>query len=428
MNHILRDGFVNPQVNTANEELAELMEGFLSPAKLKQISGCEDLSHVTSLVLKVDTRLTSISSIGKSLSSLQQLKLNNSFIPSIRDLGSGYHNLTILWMARCSLDDVDSISSLTQLQELYLANNKIQDISSIGMLEFLEILDLEGNCVDDVEQVEQLALCGALVELTLQGNPIARGGVVNDELSDTEEETIREYRSMVGEAIPTLRILDDEELARNGESEASPAAYTSKLQQPKRPVTSFGRLSNIAFGAKEEEEEDFSSSLTMGDGDTMAGNPVLFLRSRRHKRSESANHDTGSLSKLFAELRTSVTQLPPAYSTIKQTSELVSITKLTNTKDLSVDDIDANRPLEPTVKIRSHHGRRINLKPRPTITVESIRQVEMGTGKISPVPPPILKPTGPPPPIFRRRREFVRNLKPLEIGTGNALSASVDNQ
>ena len=119
-------------------------------------------------------------------------------------------------MARCSLDDVDSISSLTQLQELYLANNKIQDISSIGMLEFLEILDLEGNCVDDVEQVEQLALCGALVELTLQGNPIARGGVVNDELSDTEEETIREYRTMVGEAIPTLRILDDEELARNG--------------------------------------------------------------------------------------------------------------------------------------------------------------------------------------------------------------------
>lgn len=47
-------------------------------------------------------------------------------------------------VCRCSLRDVDGVTSLESLEELYLAFNDISDISQISLLEKLEILDLEG--------------------------------------------------------------------------------------------------------------------------------------------------------------------------------------------------------------------------------------------------------------------------------------------
>ncbi|KAI9343574.1 hypothetical protein BDR26DRAFT_858353 [Obelidium mucronatum] len=384
---------VNPQVNSANDQLAELIDGFLSPEKLKRVSGCEDLTHVTALVLKVDTRLTSISIIGT------RFKLNNSYIPSIRDLGSGYSNLTVLWMARCSLTEVDGISSsLVNLKELYLANNEIFDISSIGMLDDLQVLDLEGNQIVDFEQIEQLALCNSLVELSLEGNPVSKMGAGDEASSNSEsgdEESRRQFRFW-------LCVLDFFLTSTIGDSGS--VIIPSKMIQPPRPVTSLGRLY-------------FSSNLTFGNGDTMAGNPVLFLRSRR-KRAESASgcKDANALSQLFSELRTSVTGInqmkdnkndpsvssqPPSYSSIKQSTELVSITKLTS----------ATKPSYPQ-----------------TVTMESIRTLEIPK-IMAPIPPPTL-------PIamkqganvYRRRREFVRTLKPLNMSVASNYVISTENQ
>ena len=61
-----------------------------------------------------------------------------------RDLGSSLHNVTVLWMARCGLEDLDGLSSLNNLRELYLCYNEIYDISPCSMLEHIKILDLEG--------------------------------------------------------------------------------------------------------------------------------------------------------------------------------------------------------------------------------------------------------------------------------------------
>ena len=72
------------------------------------------------------------------------MNLNNSHIRSIRDIGSHFINLSVLWMARCHLRDLNGIGSLSNLKELYLAYNKIKELNSISMLEDLEILDLEG--------------------------------------------------------------------------------------------------------------------------------------------------------------------------------------------------------------------------------------------------------------------------------------------
>lgn len=61
-----------------------------------------------------------------------------------RELGTGYKNLAHLWMARCSIKDLDGIGSICNLKELYLAYNEITDLSDLSALEQLEILDLEG--------------------------------------------------------------------------------------------------------------------------------------------------------------------------------------------------------------------------------------------------------------------------------------------
>ena len=53
-------------------------------------------------------------------------------------------NLTVLWMSRCSLREIEGIGALPNLTELYVPFNDIDDISSLSSLEQLQILDLEG--------------------------------------------------------------------------------------------------------------------------------------------------------------------------------------------------------------------------------------------------------------------------------------------
>ncbi|KAI8843538.1 hypothetical protein BJ741DRAFT_307264 [Chytriomyces cf. hyalinus JEL632] len=440
----------NPKINTASDELAELMDGFLSPEKLMQVSGEKDLDRVTSIVLKLDTRLTSVASVGKTLPNLEKFKLNNSCIPSIRDLGSGYQNLTVLWMARCSLTELDGIASLESLKELYLANNELCDISSIGMLELLQVLDLEGNLIQDIEQVEELALCAALVELTLEGNPVT--GCSLGEVSESDEDDdvsegggLREvgegeesnrgrrdrvrmdFRMVVWGILPKLRILDDEELAGvhstthgmlfffsvrleglHGYSCSTagvPLASSSQKAHPKRPMTSVGNHFNAKYGILDENEDFGSSELTFGTGDTMAGNPVLFLRSRRQRRSsESASTEQNvMIAKLFTELR-NPSPGPPSLHHTKNT-ELASLTaRFGFTSDGNVK----LAPMPPATQIQGlgRGGRRAHVVKGGSTSCPAVLP--------STVSVPVAPPTRPPPQTMFRRREYARTLKPLD--------------
>ena len=53
---------------------------------------------------------------GLMVPNLKQLKLNGSIIATVRDLGTSLDNLSVLWMARCNLLDLDGISSMSSLQ------------------------------------------------------------------------------------------------------------------------------------------------------------------------------------------------------------------------------------------------------------------------------------------------------------------------
>ncbi|XP_009296335.1 leucine-rich repeat-containing protein 56 [Danio rerio] len=176
----------------------------LSLEILKILSGSDDLQEVTSLEMCVDTRQDTLDNFGVYLPKLTQLKMNNSLISSVRDLGTSLSHLQILWLARCSLTDLEGLPALSSLKELYVAYNSISDLSPVSMLENLELLDLEGNNVDELAQLWYLGCCEKLRTLSLEGNPVC---TCPD--SGKLEASHYSYRSVVRELIPQLNILDD---------------------------------------------------------------------------------------------------------------------------------------------------------------------------------------------------------------------------
>ncbi|XP_070552133.1 leucine-rich repeat-containing protein 56-like [Ptychodera flava] len=327
-----RDYRVNPEPIVV-EETELLLEEYLSPTKLRTLTGVEDLEDVSFLEMRVDTTETSLGNFGTMLPRLKHLKLNNSIIASVRDLGTSLRNLKVLWMARCGLTDLDGISSMSSLQELYLAYNELSDVSPCSMLDNLQLLDLEGNNIDDISHVEFLALCSNLNTLTLEGNPVC---ITPQPGYDPKVSGQYDYRLSVKKAIPNLVILDEEALevvfsslgsknvntstdwlivnhaikegseesleatenGRPGSSKGRPSSQSGRrpwtsASRPgtnagNRPGTSANRRLGTATtdrpdssGSDIQVLQDDSSDLTHGSSIPLCGNPVRALRNRK---------------------------------------------------------------------------------------------------------------------------------------------------
>ena len=194
-------GVINPDPVEDKEDMSQdlTLEEYLSPRRLRELTGVDDLDEVEYLELRVNTSETTLGNFGVLVPNLKQLKLTGSSIQSVRDLGSSLDNLQTLWMPNTGLQDVDGLSSMCNLRELYLAFNDITDLTPCSMLDELRILDLEGNQLDDICQIEFLALCSKLVDLTLRGNPFC------------EKLSTAEYRKAVFDILPNLKNLDDKD-------------------------------------------------------------------------------------------------------------------------------------------------------------------------------------------------------------------------
>ncbi|KAM4617118.1 leucine-rich repeat-containing protein 56 [Discoglossus pictus] len=321
-------GLLNPSPLNKEED-GGLVDEYLSPAKLQALTGVDDLTTVKALQMCVDTRENSLGNFGIYMPNLRQLKLNNSLILSVRDLGTSLSHVQVLWMARCGLSDLDGISSLCSLKELYLAYNDLNDLSQVSMLENLEILDLEGNNLDNINELQYLALCSKLTTLSLEGNAICIKP--NPEATESPEYN---YRAEVHRLIPHLRVLDDV-LANqlhtdtprtpthdwlmvkdyikdivgdqvgtglgsgNVQRKLSPRPSTAQFTlsgRPRsmvrpasagRPSTSYqgalGSPQADPFNAEEGNPEDEASDLTHGVGRVICGNPIKALRARKEK-------------------------------------------------------------------------------------------------------------------------------------------------
>lgn len=197
----------------ANENLADV--------DICELAGVERVEDVRALALVVNTTdgNSVLGDLGRRVARLNSLKLSGSQLSTLRDLGTSWANLDVLWVARCGLTDLDGLHGLHCLRELYLAFNDIADLSGLAALEQLSVLDLEANKVSDLGQVAYLAQCAELTDLTLQHNPAAR---------------LEGYRQAVCSRLPQLGTLDEQEvrstdrLAPAGPSSVDPAGATER--------------------------------------------------------------------------------------------------------------------------------------------------------------------------------------------------------
>ncbi|GFR39724.1 hypothetical protein Agub_g205 [Astrephomene gubernaculifera] len=168
----------------------------LETAYLEQLAGVERLEDAASLQLVVNTVAGgTIDHLGGTLPNLQELNLNGSMLDSLRDLGTGFRLLQVLWVSRCGLKDLDGLNGLPSLRELYAAYNDIADLQPVDACQHLEVLDVECNCIADADNVLYLVSCTNLQTLSLAGNPAAEQP---------------DYRRTVCAALPSLQCLDDE--------------------------------------------------------------------------------------------------------------------------------------------------------------------------------------------------------------------------
>ena len=160
--------------------------------------GGHDFTKLSALEAKVDTRELTLSFLGDTFPNMKKLRLNNSIIPSVRDIGCTLVHLRFLSLARCNITSLDGISTLSQsLEELYLAFNHITDVCDLMGMDKLTIIDLEDNEIPSVKSVEVLTLCKGLKALTLSGNPAAGAP---------------DYREQVAALLPQVVYLDEKRL------------------------------------------------------------------------------------------------------------------------------------------------------------------------------------------------------------------------
>ncbi|KAG5480868.1 hypothetical protein LSCM4_06436 [Leishmania orientalis] len=143
---------------------------------LRDWTGWEDLELVLTAQLRVDAEaMIGVDQIGAHLPSLSSLKLHNSRISRVRQLGTGFHALKYLWLNRCHVTDLHGIAvCCPSLVDLYLPFNHVRDVAPVMALsETLEVLDVEGNLLEDAAELGTvLASLQGVRALSLLGNPL----------------------------------------------------------------------------------------------------------------------------------------------------------------------------------------------------------------------------------------------------------------
>eukprot|EP00241_Pyramimonas_parkeae_P012865 CAMPEP_0114265646 /NCGR_PEP_ID=MMETSP0058-20121206/24057_1 /TAXON_ID=36894 /ORGANISM="Pyramimonas parkeae, CCMP726" /LENGTH=289 /DNA_ID=CAMNT_0001382813 /DNA_START=75 /DNA_END=941 /DNA_ORIENTATION=- len=161
---------------------------------LLALTGATNLETVQTLEVRVDSTAICFDPLAKKMPNLLVLKLNNSNIPVIRQLGTGLSKLTVLWISRSSVERLDGLGAMPLLRELYASFNDISDCSTLAECEHLELVDLEGNKVESVDTLEYVGMCPKIASLTVTSNPVASTPYL---------------RRRVAAAVPQLKILDD---------------------------------------------------------------------------------------------------------------------------------------------------------------------------------------------------------------------------
>ncbi|KAI6651585.1 hypothetical protein LOD99_4836 [Oopsacas minuta] len=232
----------------------------LSLFYLQQITELQCLSDSFCLEVSLNANEIAIDNIGELLPNLSMLKLTiGSIIPSLRCLGSGLHALRYLYAPQCSIELIEGIGTISQLQELYLPFNHISDLSPLSVLENLTIVDIEYNEVMDKSQLTHLALCNSLTTLSMNGNPICEefGDNFTQELQTLVPSLVR----VEGIDFPCFQNEDNTKIVSNPTLHL-PSPPTIAPSLVRRPKTSLGtRQKASSFNLTSDRVSDLKRSL-----------------------------------------------------------------------------------------------------------------------------------------------------------------------
>ncbi|XP_064921101.1 leucine-rich repeat-containing protein 56 isoform X4 [Columba livia] len=249
-------GNLNPSpLIKGDEEL--LMDEYLSPSKLKVLTGVDDLQQVKILEMQVDTRENSLGNFGVYLPNLRELKLNNSLLVSVRDLGTTLSHLHILWMAHCGLSDLDGISSCSCLKEPDY-NYRAEVKKFIPHLEYLDKIPASETVLLPSKKMHE--------DWLIIKESMKEGGLAGE-----------------------ISWLDPYLGAVARQSGCGPRPSTTSRPRTARWSADAGRSSNAypLYGScpilSDELFPDDSSDLTHGFSQVMCGNPTKALCARRQK-------------------------------------------------------------------------------------------------------------------------------------------------
>ena len=173
------DKFLNGDINVIDYVLAKYLKISIT-----------EIQNLKKLTIRINGSYGLLNQFGQRLINLKFLKLNDSFIQSIDDLGSNFKNLKILQINNCKLKDLSGIICFEQLEIFEAKNNEISDLIELEMSTSIVKLNLENNLIENEQNIYFLSSMDNLVHINLLGNPI------------------KNYEKKLKELLPNLKEID----------------------------------------------------------------------------------------------------------------------------------------------------------------------------------------------------------------------------
>ncbi|KAL1523326.1 hypothetical protein AB1Y20_018272 [Prymnesium parvum] len=152
-----------------------------------------------------------VAEICNSIHNLTVLNLSRNEIASIENI-ERLVSLTKLDLSHNLIREPTGLESLTNLTHLDLSSNSIHVLTGLERLGSLEVLHLADNNLTTADVLRSLCYLQNLHTLTLRGNPLA---------------SLQNYRSVVAQRLPSLRVLDGEPLAQHSDTSSAPTAHAA---------------------------------------------------------------------------------------------------------------------------------------------------------------------------------------------------------
>uniref|UniRef100_A0A8C9SRW8 Leucine-rich repeat-containing protein 49-like n=1 Tax=Scleropages formosus TaxID=113540 RepID=A0A8C9SRW8_SCLFO len=229
----------------------------MSHNRISDMSGISSLCCLQVLLLGKN-RIKKISGL-ENVTRLDILDLHGNQISQIENL-SHLSGLCILNLAGNSISRVDNLQGMNSLTELNLCQNCISSVTEVDQLPCLQRLFLSCNSISSFDQLSCLGKSFSLLELTLDGNPVARDACY--------KHTVLRCMLRLGQ-LDTKRVTEEERrlayaLARKGEEKKE--SHKQALQKVMYTETGSGNAQNLCLSNNHLAEVDGGTLLLFGPG------------------------------------------------------------------------------------------------------------------------------------------------------------------